>query len=516
MAGQTSARFRPTDKHGGRSVVAALLPLIPPAIRTACFPRAVSAQSACAAWASDQRRNAEPRGSNPAIDVQTSGMLMGGEETMSLTKYLMAAFLTTTMLASPALAQDEAKTVIIHAGTLLANPGEAPLTERSIILNGNRIEAIEAGFVQRDGAEIVDLRNAFVMPGMIDSHVHITSQLAPDARLKTVENSDADWAIQGAKHGKRTLEAGFTTVQDLGARGQDAVFALRDASKKNDLPLPRIRAAGYSLSVSGGHGDGRQGYNDDVAEVLHKDSICNGADDCRRAAREQIRKGADIIKITATGGVLSNTLAGFNQQFTNPEIEAIVDAANSMGRKVTAHAHGLDGINSSLTSGVMSIEHGTYLDDSSIALFKEKGAYLVPTVMAGDYVAKTAKDAAWMTEAQRIKSLEAGPLMLDMLRKAHAGGVKIAFGTDSGVSIHGDNATELVLMVEAGMTPQQALTAATVNAAEHIGMADQVGTLEVGKLADIIAVDGNPLENIERMRNVGFVMKDGIVYKSAL
>ncbi len=187
-----------------------------------------------------------------------------------------------------------------------------------------------------------------------------------------------------------------------------------------------------------------------------------------------------------------------------------------MGRKVTAHAHGLDGINTSLSSGVLSIEHGTYLDDSSIALFKEKDAYLVPTVMAGDFVAKTAKDAKWMTEPQRIKSLEAGPLMLDMLRKAHAAGVKIAFGTDSGVSVHGDNATELVLMVEAGMTPQEALTAATVNAADHIDMSDQIGTIATGKFADIIAVKANPLDNIEQMRDVGFVMKDGNIYKSAL
>ncbi|MGQ5720166.1 amidohydrolase family protein [Pseudochrobactrum asaccharolyticum] len=431
-------------------------------------------------------------------------------------KHLLSGLLASSLFIMPAFAQDATQITIIHAGTLLTNPADKPLSKQSIIIKDNKIEAVEAGFSQRDGAKIVDLSEAFVMPGMIDSHVHITSQLAPDARLKRVENSDADWAMQGALHGKRTLEAGFTTIQDLGASGQDAIFALKEASKRNDLPLPRIRSAGYSISVSGGHGDGRQGYNDDVAEVLHKDSICNGADDCRRAAREQIRKGADIIKITATGGVLSNTLAGFNQQFTSPEIEAIVDAASSMGRKVTAHAHGLNGINSSLASGVMSIEHGTYLDDSSIALFKEKGAYLVPTVMAGDFVAKTAKEAKWMTEPQRIKSLQAGPLMLDMLRKAHKGGVKIAFGTDSGVSVHGNNATELVLMVEAGMTTQEALLAATVNAATHIDMIDVIGTIETGKLADIIAVKTNPLDNIEQMRDVGFVMKDGNVYKSEL
>ncbi|WP_347267707.1 amidohydrolase family protein [Paracoccus sp. (in: a-proteobacteria)] len=430
--------------------------------------------------------------------------------------YLFPAILAAGALAGPVLAQDAPATIVIHAGTLLADATQAPLHEQSVIVTGNRIEAIEPGFVQREGAQVVDLSKAFVMAGMIDSHVHISSQLAPDARLKKVENSDADWALQGALHGKRTLEAGFTTIQDLGASSIDAVFALQAASRRNELPLPRIRAAGYSISVSGGHGDGRQGYNEDVAEVLHKDSVCNGADDCRRATREQIRKGADIIKITATGGVLSNTLAGFNQQFTTAEIEAIVDAARSMGRQVTAHAHGLDGINSSLATGVMSIEHGTYLDDQSIALFKEKGAYLVPTVMAGDFVAKTAKTATWMTEAQRIKSLEAGPLMLDMLRKAHAGGVRIAFGTDSGVSRHGDNATELVLMVEAGMTPQQALAAATVNAADHLEMAGQIGSIAPGKLADIIALGASPLENIEQMHEVGFVMKDGNIYKSDL
>lgn len=443
-------------------------------------------------------------------------MLIPLEEDLTLKKHLLYGFLASTMFMMPAMAQDAENITIIHAGTLLANPAEAPLTEQSIIIKDNKIEGVEAGFIQRDGAKVVDLSKAFVMPGMIDSHVHLTSQLSPDARLKRVENSDADWAIQGAKHGKRTLDAGFTTVQDLGASGVDAIFALKEASKNNELPLPRIRSAGYSVSVTGGHGDGRQGYNDDIAEVLHKDSICNGADDCRRAAREQIRKGADIIKITATGGVLSNTLAGFNQQFTNPEIEAIVEAAESMGRKVTAHAHGLNGVNTSLASGVKSIEHGTYLDDSSIALFKEKDAYLVPTVMAGDFVAKTARESKWMTEPQRIKSLQAGPLMLDMLRRAHKAGVKIAFGTDSGVSAHGDNATELVLMVEAGMTPQEALVAATINAADHIDMAEELGTIEAGKLADIIAVEASPLDNIEQMREVGFVMKDGNIYKSEL
>ncbi len=430
-------------------------------------------------------------------------------------KAVIAAAAAAIIAAPAAMGQDDSETTIIHAGTLLAAPGGEPLKEQSIVITDDRIESIEDGFIEREGAEIINLSDEFVLPGLIDSHVHLTSQLGPDARLKTVEYSDADWTVQGALHGKRTLEAGFTTVQDVGARGEDAIFALREASERGELPLPRIRAAGSSLSVTGGHGDGRQGYNEDVAELLHDDSICDGADDCRRAVRDQIRKGADVIKITATGGVLSNTLAGLEQQFTGEEMEAIVGAAESMGRYVTAHAHGKNGIDAALEAGIASIEHGTYLDDESIALFKEHDAYLVPTVLAGDFVARMAEKVDWMTEPQRIKALQAGPQMLDMLRRVHEGGVKIAFGTDSGVSAHGDNAQEFVLMVEAGMTPEEAIVAATVNGADHVEMAEDIGTIEEGKYADIIAVDGDPLEDVEELLDVDFVMKSGEVYKEA-
>lgn len=430
-----------------------------------------------------------------------------------LNKAVIAAAAAVIAAAPAAMGQDEPDVTIIHAGSLLAIPGEAPLEEQSIVIEDGRIESVEAGYIEEDGARIIDLSDEFVLPGLIDSHVHITSQLGPDARLKTVENSDADWTMQGAVYGKRTLEAGFTTIQDVGARGQDAIFALRDASDRGDLPLPRIRAAGNGISVTGGHGDGRQGYNEDVAHILHDDSICNGPDDCRRAVRDQVRKGADLIKITATGGVLSNTLAGLDQQFTDEEMEAIVEAAESMGRYVTAHAHGKDGVDGALEAGVASIEHGTYLDDESIALFKEHGAYLVPTVLAGDFVARMAGEADWMTDPQRIKAQEAGPKMLDMLRRAHEGGVKIAFGTDSGVSAHGDNAQEFGLMVEAGMTPEEAIVAATVNGADHVEMGEDIGTIEKGKYADIIAVDEDPLEDVEALLDVDFVMKGGKVYK---
>ncbi len=420
------------------------------------------------------------------------------------------------LMAGAANAQDaeeQDRLVAVHAGTVLLRADEEPQSERTIVIRNDRIDRIEDGYVDVENAEIVDLKDGFVMPGMIDSHVHLTSELNPKSRLQSVEKSDADYAMDATVFGKRTLEAGFTTVQDVGGRGESAIYAVREASKNYDLALPRIRAAGWSVAVTGGHADGRQGYNEDVAHVMHKDSVCDGADDCRRAVRDQIRKGADLIKITATGGVLSNTLAGVEQQFTDEELEAIVSAANAMGRYVTAHSHGTNGINSALKAGVHSIEHGTYLDDESIELMKQNDAVLVPTVMAGDFVARTAKTATWMTEPQRIKSLEVGPQMLDMLRRAHEGGVTIAFGTDTGVSPHGDNARELELMVEAGMSPQEVLVAATLTAAKHVQMDEDIGSLEAGKFADLIAVGGSPLDNISELRDVDFVMKGGHVFK---
>jgi imidazolonepropionase-like amidohydrolase len=248
--------------------------------------------------------------------------------------------------------------------------------------------------------------------------------------------------------------------------------------------------------------------------VLRPGSVCSGADDCSRAVREQVWKGADVIKITATGGVLSNTAAGLAQQFSQAELNAIVESAHRMGRRVTAHAHGGDGIVSFLKAGGDSIEHGTYLDAEGIALFRTNGAYLVPTVMAGDYVAKVASGPDnFLTPAQTAKALEAGPKMLDMLRRAHQGGVKIAFGTDTGVSPHGQNAYEFQLMVKAGMTPLQTLQAATVHGADHLQLADQIGRLTPGRAADVIAVRGDPLSDVSTLMNVAFVMKDGVVHK---
>ncbi|WP_034799068.1 metal-dependent hydrolase family protein [Hyphomonas beringensis] len=406
-----------------------------------------------------------------------------------------------------AFAQD----AVIHAGHLLAKPGEGYKTKQTITVKDGKIVSVEAGYKKAPrGVEVIDLRDAYVMPGMIDSHVHITSETSPTGRIEMFENTDVDSAFKGAGFAYKTLLAGFTTVQDVGG-SNEAVFGLRDAIEAGQVPGPRMRAAGRAVAVTGGHGD-INGYSPVVMAMFTGSNICNGADDCRRAVRQQIKEGADVIKITATGGVLSNTRAGLEQQFTNDELSAIVEAAHSMGRQVTAHAHGKGGIDSALRAGVDSIEHGSYTDEETIELFKEYDATLVPTVLAGATVTGWVNEP-WLPAASREKAAIVGPHMIDMLRMAHAGGVNVAFGTDTGVSRHGQNAEELPLMVDAGFTPEEALRSATVIASEHVEMDEQIGTIETGKYADIIAVEGDPLKDINEMLDVDFVMKGGTVYK---
>jgi len=416
-----------------------------------------------------------------------------------------------------------AEIAIVHAGKLLADPRGQVVREQSVVIRDGIIKAIQPGFVdggavgagEGDRVTIHDLSDLFVLPGLIDSHVHITSENNPKGRLQAVEMSDPDRAILAAGFARKTLMAGFTTVRDVGSRGGDAVFALRDGIARGDVIGPRIFASGSTISVTGGHGDGTQGYRDDIAHLMHSTGVCDGVGDCRRAVREQVRRGADHIKLTATAGVLSNTAAGLEQQFFKDELKAIMDTAHSMGRKVTAHAHGVNGINAALEAGVDSIEHGTYLDDASIRLFKKTGAYLVPTVLAGVTVSEWASDPdTFLTPPQQAKAAEVGPRMIDMVKRAYEGGVKIAFGTDTGVSAHGENAREFALLVEAGMSPQEAISAATIIAAEHLGQSERLGTLAPGKVADLIAVDGDPLADVRELETVDFVMKDGVAYKA--
>jgi len=426
----------------------------------------------------------------------------------------VAACVATSVAAqtpAPTGISPDGRTTYVQVGRLLADPASGRVErDKTLVIRGNQVAEIRDGFVGE--GEIVDLRDSFVLPGLIDSHVHLTGEQNPNSRLEGVTQSDAEQAFVGARYARRTLEAGFTTVADLGA-ANEAIFALRDAVRRGDVPGPRIIASGESVSIHGGHGD-VNGYRDDVMHLFTGESICSGPEDCMRAVRLQVRAGADIIKITATGGVLSNTAAGLGQQFSDDELAAIVDAAHRMGRQVTAHAHGADGINSFLRAGGDSIEHGTYLDEESIRLMRHEGVWLVPTLMAGDFVARIAAGpAGFFAPAQTAKALEAGPKMLDMARRAHESGVRIAFGTDSGVSAHGDNAGEFALLVRAGLTPLEAIQTATVNAAEHLRISGEAGRIAPGLPADLIAVTGDPLSDVTELERVRFVMRNGVIYR---
>lgn len=425
----------------------------------------------------------------------------------------LAAMLVASAASQPGPPASAAAVTAIHAGQLLADPSTGRVERnQTILVADGRVREIRDGFVRPDGARVVDLRNVFVLPGLIDSHVHLTHQQGPTARLDRFIRTVSDAAIEGAWYARLTLEAGFTTVADLGAPAE-AILALRDGIARGRIPGPRIVASAGAVSPHGGHGDAN-GMPAALAAVLRSPWVCSGADDCRRAVRELVRAGADVIKITATGGVLSDTAAGLEQQFTQTELEAIVDTAHSMGRKVTAHAHGASGVKSFLRADGDSIEHGTFLDNDSIRLLKERGAYLVPTLLAGDFVAREAeRPGTYLTPNQAAKAREAGPRMLDMLRRAHQAGVKIAFGTDTGVSAHGDNAREFALLVKGGMTPLQAIQAATVAAADHLQLSAQAGRLAPGMAADLIAVPGDPLRDVTVLERVAFVMKGGNTYK---
>ena len=399
---------------------------------------------------------------------------------------------------------------IIHAGQVLAVPGQKPLTAQSIYISDNKIVKMTSGYQLEKGASIIDLTDSFVLPGLIDSHVHLRMEFNPNIRLDAVTKRPGDTAFDALVNARKTLMAGFTAVQDVG--GPEEIFALRDAVNAGKVAGPRIRAAGRAVSPTGGHGD-IHGYRQEILDVFHSPTICDGVADCRRATRAAIKAGADVVKITATGGVLSNTAAGTEQQFFDDELEAIADTAAKMGRKVTAHAHGKTGVDSALRAGVKSIEHGTYLDKETTALFKKHDAVLVPTVLAGMTVVDWAENKNWLPPASKAKALKVGPQMKDMLRIAYENGVTIAFGTDTGVSKHGDNAREFGYMIDAGMSEMDAIKAATITAADHLERGNTIGSIESGKYADIIAVDGNPLTDITELYDVDFVMKNGVVYK---
>lgn len=405
---------------------------------------------------------------------------------------------------------------VIHAGELLAVPGEAAKANQTVVIEDGRIREVRDGFVAADtfgeGAKLIDLKDSFVMPGMMDMHVHIQGELGPDQYRETLQMSDEDRGMRSVMYANRTLKAGFTTVRDLGAEPQ-SVFALRKAAAQGWVDAPRIVAAGSSVAATGGHGD-VDGMQHELLEKFTSKTICDGADDCLRAVRYAVKYGADVIKITATGGVLSDTNTGTGQQMTDEELKTIMDAAHALGRKVAAHAHAAEGINAALRAGVDSIEHGSYADKESIRLFKKNGAYLVPTLLAGHTVVNMAKTSNFMSEDIKAKAIRVGGDMIENFKRSYQSGVKIAYGTDSGVSRHGTNAQEAVLMHDAGMSAMDILKSATVNAADLIDMSDSLGTIEAGKFADIIAMDGSPLEDIKELLDVDFVMKGGKTVKN--
>ncbi|MBN8606486.1 MAG: amidohydrolase family protein [Caulobacterales bacterium] len=429
---------------------------------------------------------------------------------------IFAGALAAMALGGSSFAQDAGPQVatIIHAGRLLADPATGRVaTQQSILIGADgRILGVEAGYIERAGADIVDQRERFVLPGFIDSHVHLTSELGANQLIEEVTLTPADGALRGAENARKTLLAGFTTVADLGANN-DAVFALRRAIRENRVPGPRIVAAGAAVTPHGGHADSN-GFAPHINEVLANPNACSGADECRRATRRQIQAGADVIKITATGGVLSNTAAGVGQQFSDEEYSAIVDAAHSMGRRVTAHAHGVDGINAALRAGVDSIEHGSYINRDSVRLLRQGNRYLVPTLMAGWWVGQLAEQGGVLTPAQTEKARQVSRDMALMGRFARQNNVRVAFGTDSGVSPHGMNAREFQLLVDAGFTPLQAIQTATINAADHLQLGNETGRIAPGLAADIIAVDGDPLADVATLMNVRFVMARGATHKN--
>ncbi|HKX88351.1 MAG TPA: amidohydrolase family protein [Sphingopyxis sp.] len=426
-------------------------------------------------------------------------------------KKIILAAMASALLVQPAVAQDQPGTSYIHAGRLLADPASGKVeTEKTIVVMGGKIAEIRDGYVGE--GKVVDLRDAFVMPGFIDSHVHLTFESGPTSRLDAVTKSTTDQAFDGVVFAGRTVRAGFTTVVDLGS-DPEAINALRDAIASGKVVGPRIVAAG-GVAAHGGHGDAH-GYRQEILDLFRSPTLCSGADDCARAVRVAVQQGADIIKTASTGGVMSNTAAGLGQQMSDAELVAIVETAHRLGRKVAAHAHGTDGVNAALRAGVDSVEHGTYIDAESIRLFKAKGSYLVPTLLAGDTVSQQAESADWMPDAVRAKARTVGPLMVDALRRAHQGGVRIAFGTDSAVSKHGENAREFALMVKAGLTPLDTIRAATVWGATHIGLEGEVGSIAAGKAADVVAVHGNPLDDVRQLETMDFVMKGGAVVRSA-
>ncbi len=403
---------------------------------------------------------------------------------------------------------------IIWCGTLIDGVSNDAKSNMTIVVEKNKITAVVNGFsAAAAGDKTIDLKTKTVMPGWIDCHVHTESETKKGNVADKFTYNTADVAFESLQYVNITLMTGFTTVRDLGGSGIN--ISLRNAINKGLVVGPRIFTAGKSIATTGGHADPTNGYRKDLmGDPGPKEGVINGVEDAYHAVRQRYKDGSDLIKITATGGVLSQAKDGANAQFTEEEIKAIVTAAKDYNFKVAAHAHGAEGIKRAIRGGVNSIEHGTFMDDEGIALMKQYGTWLVPTITAGKSTADSAKIPGYFSEIVTPKALATGPQIQNTFAKAYKAGVKIAFGTDAGVFKHGLNWLEFGYMIEGGMPPMEAIKAATINAADLLGMKTQLGSIEINKLADIIAVDGDPLKDAKVFGKVVFVMKDGTVFKN--
>jgi imidazolonepropionase-like amidohydrolase len=409
----------------------------------------------------------------------------------------------------------QAATQTVDCGRLLDVKSGAWRERVSIVVENGSVRSIEP---MASGPGHIDLSGYSCLPGFIDAHVHLTSETEPrvSALHRAIADNPADAAYRSVAFAERTLMAGFTTVRDVGA--EDALnVALKRAIDAGEIPGPRMFTAGTIISTLGGHADPTNDLSQRFSHALGHpgpvDGVISGPDEARQAVRARYKEGADLIKITATGGVLSEETSGENAQFTEEELRAIVATAHDYGFRVAAHAHGAEGIKRALRAGVTSIEHGTYMDDEAIALFKKNGAWYIPTISAGRYVADRARQPGYYSPLVQPKAAAIGPLIQATAGRAFKAGVKIAFGTDAGVFPHGENAKEFAYMVEAGIPPIEAVRAATLSAASLLNQSARLGSVEPGYAADIVAVAGDPLRDIALLQQVKFVMKAGVVYK---
>ncbi|MGI5309988.1 amidohydrolase family protein [Rheinheimera sp. WS51] len=418
------------------------------------------------------------------------------------------------LVLSLGVSQYASAATLIYAGKLITAENNKVQSKQTVVVEQDKIIAIESGYKEPTEADqVIDLRAHTVMPGLMDMHTHFYTQFSPTVYSESFTMNEADLALRAATYAEKTLMAGFTTVRELGDNHQISV-ALKKAIAKGYVKGPRIYAAGKTIATTGGHADPTNGIAFRLMQDPGpKEGVINGVDDARKAVRQRYKEGSDLIKITATGGVLSVAKSGTNAQFTDEELEAIVSTAKDYGFKVAVHAHGKDGMVRAIKAGVASIEHGTYMDQETMALMRKHGTYFVPTIIAGKWAEEKSHIDGFFPEIVRPKAATIGGLIQNTFANAYKAGVKIAFGTDAGVFEHGNNWREFIYMTEAGMPALEAIQSATIEGARLLGVEQQLGSITVGKIADIIAVPGDPLQDIQQMGKVSFVMKAGEIVR---